>query len=256
MTGRFDKLEEAMRGIDAATHARIDAKASDASNPPGPDETPGTDPFGPDPLGVNWAWLDAAAGSELPTSVPGMATTEANEPAGRPVPRPKQGRFSAARLSAFVALAASIGAIVFFLGFWSRGLDGNPSILLAAAEGKLETVRDGQKELQVRVRSDMNGFAAAVGLQQVAGPAIVRPDLGGNRVRANAGTLSEPVAFPENVRSVLVVVTATPAEQPIREFVRGKSYSRQDFDRLKADLTTYLRSLNYKDIAFGSVEQK
>jgi hypothetical protein len=250
MNSQFDEFEEFMRGIDAETHARADALANDPNyRPPSADLLDD-----PDPFGMGWEWANPQQGearTALSTPQPVSATPE-SPPVIPFTPRlERRSRFRWVGYGAGAAIAASllIGLGILIASKLPRG--GGTEVLVANASPVYGPGRGAERELRVEMRCDLAGFAAVLALAPTRWPEIF-PGPGGEDIPITSGVPKEFGPLTPGTTRVLFVVTETPAAEPIRKALRGKTFTPDQVDELQAFLRSALEAKGYRRMGFGT----
>ena len=128
-----------------------------------------------------------------------------------------------------------------------RSTDGARETLYASATVERAELRGGQDgEHQIRVTASLDGFVTVIALRPGGRRQLVSPGAGGADVAAGP-TPGEPVLLPTDAARALVVVTETPAGEPVRRvFGRGKVYAPDQAAELRADLERLLQEKGYR----------
>lgn len=163
MTTPLRQFEEWCRSPEAeATAARLDAEA----NAPGyvPREVDWLPP-GPDPFGMNWAWMEPEGNSSDPVSQPLEASSVTPVPQGRRL-------FRHATYASIAALAASVLLIIgMFVG--KQGNRGQEVAFAGRVTAREDAARGaGVAEVVVENRTDARAFVTVVGITPGRRPAV------------------------------------------------------------------------------------
>jgi hypothetical protein len=147
------------------------------------------------------------------------------------------------------ALAASIlfalGAIVGSLAFRER-----TGVLVASAMPSYHDVRGNERELRIEIKSELSGFATIVALAPGPRPEVF-PGPGGDDIPVKAATSVESGPLPLATTRVVLVVTETPAAEPIRKALAKKTFTPDQMEELRQFLQSTLEAKGYRRMAFG-----
>lgn len=218
----------------------------------------------PEPERGDW-WWEAVTSREL--ARPGLARSviaNASEPAvsapkdeqvipfdsARTAHRPRAPRW----LGQAAAIAASL-LVGVFLGrtAFDGGGEGSGRRDLASASPVYGPGRGTERDLSVRFTSGLQGFATVVALTPGSRPEVF-PALGRDDVPVRSGAQIEFGPLPPGTKEALVIVTETPAADPIRRALRERNDETGDVSGIRAFLGSHLRTKGYRQIASGSIQ--
>jgi hypothetical protein len=149
------------------------------------------------------------------------------------------------------ALAASL-LIGVFLGTSVLQDGGGGRTLGIGGEARYGPVRGTERERSVVFRSPIRGFATIVVLREGSPPEVL-PGPGQDDLRVRPGVDLEHGPLPPGTDVALVLITETPASDPIRRALRGASFSPGEAGVLRAELEAALRGMNYRRLALGTI---
>lgn len=151
----------------------------------------------------------------------------------------------------FAPLAASL-LLGIFLGrvAFDRGGD---FVLAAGASPLIGPGRGSDRDLGLQFESPLAGFATIVALAP-GGPAEVYPALGRDDIAVDARSVAEYGPLPPGTREAFVIVTETPASDPIRRAIRDGAGGSADGANLRGLLEERLRAKGYRRMAIGAAE--
>lgn len=169
--------------------------------------------------------------------------------AGKDGRRPKPVRW----LGQAAALAASL-LVGVFLGrtAFDGGGEGSGRSDLASASPVYGPGRGTERDLSVRFTSGLQGFATVVALTPGSRPEVF-PALGRDDVPVHSGAPAEFGPLPPGSKEAIIIVTETPAADPIRRALRERNDETGDVSGIRAFLESHLRTKGYRRIASGSI---
>ena len=198
---------------------------------------------GPDPYGIDWAWLTPE----------GEQSTGPNSDKRLSVPAFKSAGMSHRR---WLGIAGVIAASLIIGLFVGHQLNGPAGFQVAKADADTNFVTQrGVESLEIRVGAPFQGFATVISLTP-EGDAEVFPGWGDAALSVPEGSLSEAVAIAEETTRIVFVVTETPAAEPIRLWLEHddtKAFGPNDYKQLLVELEEVLQANGYRRIAVGSI---
>lgn len=209
----------------------------------------------------DWWWAAVSVeGLARPGLVPGVVATGGAEPgvareekqilpfeAGTTGNRSKAVKW----LRPFAAVEASL-LLGVFLGRTAFERSGE-AILAAGASPLIGPGRGTERDLSVRYTSPLSGFATVVALAP-GRPTEVYPALGRDVIRVDSDSAGEFGPLPAGTREALVIVSETPAADPVRWALRELAGSLADGASLRDFLEGRLQAKGYRRFALGAAE--
>jgi hypothetical protein len=217
----------------------------------------------PEPEWGDWWWKAVSSGEP---AQPGLARSVVANTGGESVPAPKEEQiipFDPARTTSrpraprWLGRAAAIAASLLLGVFLGRtafdgGGEGNAGYPLASASPVYGPGRGTERDLGVRFESGLRGFATVIALSPGNRPEVF-PALGRDDVPVQASVPTEFSPLPSETKEAIVVVTETPAADPVRRALRDRSGETGDASSLLTFLEPHLRTKGYRRISIGII---
>lgn len=153
----------------------------------------------------------------------------------------------AAAIAASLLLGVFLGRTAF-----DGGGEGNAGYPLASASPVYGPGRGTERDLGVRFESGLRGFATVIALSPGNRPEVF-PALGRDDVAVQTRVPTEFSPLPAGTKEALVVVTETPAADPVRRALRDRSDETGDASSLLTFLEPRLRTKGYRRISIGII---
>lgn len=217
----------------------------------------------PAPERGDWWWEAVTSGELVHPGLARRVIANASEPAvsapkeEQVIPFDSAGTAHRPRATRWLGQAAALAASLLvgvFLGrtAFDGGGEGSERSDLASASPVYGPGRGTERDVGVRFTSGLQGFATVVALSPENRPEVF-PALGRDDVPVQTGATTEFGPLPPGTKEALVIVTETPAADPIRRALRERNDETGDVSGIPAFLESYLRTKGYRRIASGSI---
>jgi hypothetical protein len=245
-----ERFHERMDRIRDADFAELDDQLDDPNYRP---EPVAWRENGPDPFGVGWTWLKPEAETSRP-AIKSPAVLSMTGRQGRRTRFMRQVGYGVATAAA-ACLLVGVGVLV-----GTKLPQGGTDILIASVTPKAFPPR-GASERDVRygleIRSKLKGFATIVALAPGRGPVVLPgPDPADEDFLVRSGVPRVIGSLGPETTFVVFTVTETPAAEPIRKALEGKSFGPDEAGQLQDFLRSVLEAKGYHRLALGSLKIK